>query len=215
MHFDGCRSARDVKKRFNHVSLTLHPDKGGTKAAFVELFDQYQEAKLKFSEASVTDRIEEEEEVPSEEVPSDSFREAEPTRRSKWDRWWAQLSQQELWDIIKHEHKLNKKSIYRQNQESLDKENKAENEQTFTDSQWCRLRVDYDSTGSVGQLRQARQAKSLDGLLLEMKQKREKSSPVHFEAPPDSKKEKEKERAMRVNKRKRAREREREREQER
>jgi hypothetical protein len=199
MHFDGCRSARDVKKRFNRVSRKLHPDKpGGTKEAFIEFFDQYEAAKLKFSEGSFTERVEEE-----EEMPSDFFREEEPIRRSKWDRWWAQLSQEELWDMIKNERATNRRSIYRQNQESLDKEKNSLSEETFSNSDWGLLRVDYASKGFVGRMRQERQAKSYDGLLLEMQQKRTQSSTAQFVTPPDSKKEKKEERAMRAIKRQR------------
>ena len=44
-----CRNAREVKQVFNKVFKQLHPDKGGSKEAFVALFDEYQQAQEYFA----------------------------------------------------------------------------------------------------------------------------------------------------------------------
>ena len=155
-----------MKRTFNRVSLELHPDKGGTKEAFIELLDQYQRAKQQFS--GDTARVEDEKEAdkPFPERPEPGIR--------GWGRWWVKLSQQELWDLIKAEHQANNKTVAQQNQDSLEKENESfEEGRCYTKRERAMLNVDYESLGSVGEMLISRKAQSMESLLAEMKEKRE------------------------------------------
>ena len=174
MHFQDCGSAREVKRTFNRISRELHPDKGGTKEAFVKLFDQYQEAKQKFSDIAAQEDAKKED--------ASSFPEEADQRKPSWDRWWAKLSQQALWDLVKAEQKANNKAIERHNQDCLKQENRTMNEErSWSKRDRAFLNVNYDTLGSVGEMFVSRQAQTKDCLLAEMKRKREKD--LGFKAP--------------------------------
>jgi hypothetical protein len=174
MHFQECRSARDVKRTFNRISRELHPDKGGTKESFIELFDQYQEAKQQFPEITARGETKTEEKSFHEE--------AEPGIQSR-SRWWAKLSQQELWDHIKAEQEANNKAVERQNQDCLEHE-KTNEERSYSKRDRAFLKVNYDTLGSVAEMFVFRKAQSMESLLAEMKGKRECGPSFQAPAPP-------------------------------
>ena len=167
MYFQACRTVLDVKRTFNRIARDLHPDKGGTKEEFVELFDQYQEAKQQFS--GILEREE------AENLEQNNKKADMSKRNPSRGRWWTKLSQQELWDLIKEEQQTNHETVARQNQESLEKEHILEmnEKQGYSEKDRAFLTVDFDTVGSVGKMLVSRKSQSIESLLAEMKEKRE------------------------------------------
>jgi hypothetical protein len=123
MYFGTCQTAVDVKKEFNRLALSLHPDKGGSKETFVALLDEYEAAKQR-----VAGGVE------------------KPTR------WWAGLQRNDLWDHIKAVRARNKDAIDAVNRESLELEKAMEDGKEYTHKERVMLYTDYDAQGQVGAL---------------------------------------------------------------
>ena len=99
---------------FNKVSKQLHPDKGGSKEAFVALFDEYQQAQEYFAleqYGAVSTQKMEEGVTPSCD--------ANAKRSSTRTRWWVHLPQDQLWDLMKREQNANDAFIRQMNAESI------------------------------------------------------------------------------------------------
>ena len=170
MHFQSCRSVRDVKQVFNTVSKQLHPDKGGNHEAFVKLYEEYTAAKKRWAGVGVASNAEE----PEEDL-GQPFAETEPPRNSK--RRWTKWTIEAMWAWMARERKINEASINRQNAASLQRENDAWEAQlgkpsTLTPRQQLVMCTDYDRKGHVGELLTARKNQNQEGLLAEMARKR-------------------------------------------
>jgi len=155
---------------FNKVSKQLHPDKGGSKEAFVALFDEYEQAQERFSPEHGADSTPEMEEGVTPSC------DANAKRSSARTRWWAHLPQEQLWDLLKKEQKANEAFMQRLNAESILREEYAYDCVEYTEEQRALIRIDYDRLGSVAELAAKRQEMSSDDLLAEMKRKREQKS---------------------------------------
>ena len=158
---------------FNKESRKLHPDKGGTKDAFVALFEEYEHAKERFSQEDARASTQ------ATEEPGTSPCGPRPRRPYRRTPCWADLPQEDLWALMKKEREVNEASMRAMNEESLLQEEAGEesfSQEEYTEELRALLLTDFDTLGCVAQLAVKRKGMSPDEMLDEMKRKREKKS---------------------------------------
>jgi hypothetical protein len=155
MFFGTCRSKVDVRKKFNELALSMHPDKGGSQEAFVALMDEYTTAKARFGGGLHGCGPTQGEEY--NQHPPQSQRK----KSNANPRWWANMHGPSWWDFIEKELHKNLEEINRVNRESLQREEDAYVAKPYTHEERCLLYTDFDTRGHVGAIFLSRKKKPM------------------------------------------------------